>query len=92
MLVRAAQGLAEAGVTGIVVTAPADRVDEFAALLPPSRPPRHACRGRRREPPAKHPSLRAWQPYPPSLNATASRWKTPASSSSMTPPAASPPQ
>lgn len=35
MLVRAAQGLAQAGVVGIVVTAPADRVDEFSALLVP---------------------------------------------------------
>lgn len=35
MLVRAAQGLADAGVGGIVVTAPADRVEEFAHLLTP---------------------------------------------------------
>lgn len=35
MLVRAAQGLAAAGVAGIVVTAPADRIDEFTTLLTP---------------------------------------------------------
>ena len=35
MLVRAAQGLAQAGVEGIVVTAPAERVPEFTALLTP---------------------------------------------------------
>ncbi len=34
MLVRAARGLAAAGVEGIVVTAPADRVEDFAALFP----------------------------------------------------------
>lgn len=35
MLVHAAQSLAEAGVEGIVVTAPADRVAEFSELLTP---------------------------------------------------------
>lgn len=35
MLVRAAQGLAEAGVAGIVVTAPTDHIEEFVSLLSP---------------------------------------------------------
>lgn len=37
MLVRAAQGLAEAGIAGIVITAPADQVGIFASLFPDSR-------------------------------------------------------
>lgn len=35
MLVRAAQGLADAGVAGIVVTAPAERIDDFSNLVTP---------------------------------------------------------
>ena len=37
MLVRAAQGLAAAGVAGIIVTAPADQLEFFSALFPNAR-------------------------------------------------------
>lgn len=37
MLVRAARGLATAGIDGIVVTAPPERIDDFSALFPSGR-------------------------------------------------------
>ncbi|WP_276670504.1 IspD/TarI family cytidylyltransferase [Schaalia cardiffensis] len=37
MLVRAAQGLASAGVAGIIVTAPADQLEFFSSLFPNAR-------------------------------------------------------